>query len=73
MGNQLSGVHESFEGGLLEHPQYTRPAVWNDLPIPEVLTSGNHAAIAKWRQAQAEDITKSRRPDLWQAWLRRKA
>lgn len=73
LGNQASTEEESFSHGLLEHPQYTRPAVWNDLPIPEVLTSGNHAAIAKWRQAQAEDITKSRRPDLWQAWLRRKA
>ena len=73
LGNQASTEEESFSHGLLEHPQYTRPAIWNDLPIPEVLTSGNHAAIAKWRQAQAEDITKSRRPDLWQAWLRRKA
>lgn len=73
LGNQASTEEESFSHGLLEHPQYTRPAVWNDLPIPEVLTSGNHAAIAKWRQAQAEAITKSRRPDLWQAWLRRKA
>ena len=73
LGNQASTEEESFSHGLLEHPQYTRPAIWNDLPIPEVLTSGNHAAIAKWRQAQAEDITKSRRPDLWQAWLRKKA
>ncbi len=73
LGNQESTVEESFSDGLLEHPQYTRPAVWNDLPIPEVLQSGNHAAIAKWRQAQAEAITKTRRPDLWQAYLRRKA
>ena len=64
LGNQASTEAESFSHGLLEHPQYTRPAVWNDLPIPEVLTSGNPAAIAKWRQAQAEDITKSRRPDF---------
>ncbi len=73
LGNQESTVEESFSDGLLEHPQYTRPAIWNDLAIPEVLQSGNHAAIAKWRQAQAEDITKTRRPDLWQAYLRRKA
>ncbi|EKD61366.1 MAG: hypothetical protein ACD_54C00269G0003 [uncultured bacterium] len=73
LGNQASTEEESFSDGLLEHPQYTRPAVWNDLPIPEVLTSGNHAAIAKWRHAQAEQITKTRRPDLWQAYLRRKA
>ena len=73
LGNQESTVEESFSDGLLEHPQYTRPAIWNDLPIPEVLQSGNHAAIAKWRQAQAEEITKTRRPDLWQAYLRRKA
>lgn len=73
LGNQESTVEESFSDGLLEHPQYTRPAVWRDLPIPEVLQSGNHAAIAKWRQAEAEAITKLRRPDLWQAYLRRKA
>ena len=73
LGNHESTVEESFSDGLLEHPQYTRPAIWNDLPIPEVLQSGNHAAIAKWRQAQAEEITKKRRPDLWQAYLRRKA
>ncbi len=73
LGNHESTVEESFSDGLLEHPQYTRPAIWNDLPIPDVLQSGNHAAIAKWRQAQAEAITKLRRPDLWQAYLRRKA
>ena len=49
MGNQLSGVHESFEGGLLEHPQYTRPQIFEGREIPEVLTSGNHAVIEKWR------------------------
>lgn len=73
LGNEESTVEESFSDGLLEHPQYTRPALWRDLPIPEILTSGNHAAIAKWRHAQAEEITKSRRPDLWQAYLRRKS
>jgi tRNA (guanine37-N1)-methyltransferase len=64
MGNQLSGVHESFEGGLLEHPQYTRPQVFEGREIPEVLTSGNHAAIEKWRRAQALELTRKRRPDL---------
>jgi tRNA (guanine37-N1)-methyltransferase len=73
LGNEASTVEESFSDGLLEHPQYTRPAEWNGLTIPEVLTSGNHGAIAKWRQTQSEEITKLRRPDLWQAYLRRKS
>ncbi|GAC1043979.1 tRNA (guanosine(37)-N1)-methyltransferase TrmD [Rhizobium sp. No.120] len=64
MGNDLSGLHESFEGGLLEHPQYTRPQVWEGREIPTVLTSGNHGAIAKWQREQAEKLTKERRPDL---------
>lgn len=64
MGNDLSGVHESFEGGLLEHPHYTRPQVWEGRDIPAVLTSGNHAAINKWRHEQALALTKERRPDL---------
>ncbi|HCY99331.1 MAG: tRNA (guanosine(37)-N1)-methyltransferase TrmD [Rhodobacterales bacterium RIFCSPHIGHO2_02_FULL_62_130] len=73
LGNQASTEEESFSHGLLEHPQYTRPAVWNDLAIPDVLQSGHHGEIAKWRQTQAEEITKTRRPDLWQAYLRRKS
>lgn len=73
LGNHESTVEESFSDGLLEHPHYTRPAVWNDLPIPDVLTSGNHAAIAKWREEQAVEITKTHRPDLWQAHLRKKS
>ncbi|MGV1791558.1 tRNA (guanosine(37)-N1)-methyltransferase TrmD [Rhizobium lusitanum] len=64
MGNDLSGLHESFEGGLLEHPHYTRPQLWEDREIPAVLTSGNHAAIAKWQREQAEQLTRERRPDL---------
>ncbi|MBW9070357.1 tRNA (guanosine(37)-N1)-methyltransferase TrmD [Agrobacterium pusense] len=64
MGNDLSGVHESFEGGLLEHPHYTRPQVWEGRDIPSVLTSGNHAVIDKWRHEQALKLTKERRPDL---------
>lgn len=64
MGNALSGVHESFEGGLLEHPHYTRPQVFEGAEIPAVLTSGNHGAIEKWRRAEAEKLTVERRPDL---------
>ncbi|MET3662273.1 tRNA (guanosine(37)-N1)-methyltransferase TrmD [Aquamicrobium ahrensii] len=64
MGNELSGEEESFEGGLLEHPHYTRPQEFEGRPIPEVLTSGNHAKIAAWRRAQAEKLTRERRPDL---------
>ena len=72
LGNQASTEEESFSGGLLEHPHYTKPAEWNGLPIPQVLQSGHHAEIAKWRKAQAEELTKTRRPDLWQAYMRRK-
>ncbi|MBE0695157.1 MAG: tRNA (guanosine(37)-N1)-methyltransferase TrmD, partial [Aquamicrobium sp.] len=64
MGNEASGTEESFEGGLLEHPHYTRPQVWEGRAIPEVLTSGNHAKIAAWRREQAENLTAERRPDL---------
>lgn len=64
MGNALSGVHESFEGGLLEHPHYTRPQIFEGAEIPAVLTSGNHGAIEKWRRAEAEKLTAERRPDL---------
>lgn len=64
MGNDLSGLHESFEGGLLEHPHYTRPPVFEGREIPAVLTSGNHAAIEKWRNAEALKLTRERRPDL---------
>ncbi|MCJ9672705.1 MULTISPECIES: tRNA (guanosine(37)-N1)-methyltransferase TrmD [unclassified Neorhizobium] len=64
MGNALSGTHESFENGLLEHPQYTRPQVFEGREIPAVLTSGNHAAIEKWRLEEAKKLTAERRPDL---------
>ena len=64
MGNDLSGVHESFESGLLEHPHYTRPNVWEGHEIPEILSSGHHAKIEKWRHEQALKLTKERRPDL---------
>jgi len=64
MGRPESGVHESFETGLLEHPHYTRPAQWEGRAIPEVLRSGDHARIAAWRHAQAVQDTRLRRPDL---------
>lgn len=67
MGNDMSGVHESFESGLLEHPHYTRPAEWEGRTIPDVLTSGNHKKIDEWRQEQALKLTRERRPDLIQA------
>jgi tRNA (guanine37-N1)-methyltransferase len=66
MGNPLSGTHESFENGLLEHPHYTRPQIFEGMEIPEVLISGNHAAIDKWRREQAHMLTAERRPDLLQ-------
>lgn len=65
LGNAASTEEESFSDGLLEHPQYTRPAVWEGQEIPAVLQSGNHAEIAKWRRAEAEALTRDRRPDLW--------
>ena len=68
MGAAESAEEESFSGGLLEYPHYTRPAEWMGRPVPPVLLSGNHAAIAAWRQAQAEKITRERRPDLWSAY-----
>ncbi|MGV8937686.1 MAG: tRNA (guanosine(37)-N1)-methyltransferase TrmD [Allorhizobium sp.] len=64
MGNALSGVHESFENGLLEHPHYTRPQSFEGEDIPAVLTSGNHGAIDKWRNDQARRLTLERRPEL---------
>ena len=68
LGNAESAVEESHSGGLLEHPQYTKPALWQGRPIPEVLMSGNHAKIAAWRRAMSEQITAQRRPDLWAAY-----
>jgi len=72
MGKQASGVEESFADGLLEYPQYTRPALFEGEPIPQVLTSGDHAKVAAWRRAEAERLTRERRPDLWAAFLARK-
>lgn len=67
MGKPASGAEESFSEGLLEYPQYTRPAVFEGQPIPDILLSGDHARIAAWRRAQAEALTRARRPDLWAA------
>jgi tRNA (guanine37-N1)-methyltransferase len=67
MGQAASGNEESFAEGLLEYPQYTRPALWEGRAIPDVLTSGDHAKVAAWRRAEAERITRERRPDLWGA------
>lgn len=68
MGGVDSAVEESFSAGLLEYPQYTRPADWNGREVPPVLLSGNHAEVARWRREQAENVTKQRRPDLWSAF-----
>src|SRR5262252_5108637 len=67
MGKEGSLAEESFADGLLEYPQYTRPQLWEGLTIPEVLTSGDHAKAAAWRRAEAERLTRARRPDLWAA------
>ena len=67
LGNAASTGEESFEDGLLEHPQYTRPRTFEGRDIPEVLLGGNHGAVAAWRKAQREDVTRERRPDLWSA------
>ncbi len=65
MGKEASGTEESFSDGLLEYPQYTRPQLFEGAPIPDILTSGDHAKVAAWRRAQSEALTAARRPDLW--------
>jgi tRNA (guanine37-N1)-methyltransferase len=65
MGKLASGTEESFSDGLLEYPQYTRPQDFEGRQIPEILTSGDHAKVAAWRLAEAEALTRQRRPDLW--------
>lgn len=67
LGNEASAQEESHSEGLLEHPQYTKPAVWAGHEIPPVLLSGNHGEIAKWRREQSEALTRDRRPDMWAA------
>jgi tRNA (guanine37-N1)-methyltransferase len=68
VGKEESLKAESFEEGLLDYPQYTRPSVFRDWEVPEVLRSGNHAAIARWRKEQQLERTRERRPDLWEQW-----
>ena len=67
MGSKASGEEESFEGGLLEHPHYTKPNLWEGVEIPGILLSGDHKAIARWKQERREALTRERRPDLWRA------
>ncbi len=69
MGGAASADEESFTEGLLEYPHYTRPAEWQGRRVPEVLLSGDHGAIARWRRRQSETLTRERRPDLWAAYL----
>src|SRR5262245_497965 len=73
LGAQESVIEESFSDGLLEYPQFTKPPVFEGQPIPDVLLSGDHAKVAAWRRAEAERITRERRPDLWQRYLARAA
>ncbi|WP_342643707.1 tRNA (guanosine(37)-N1)-methyltransferase TrmD [Rhodoligotrophos ferricapiens] len=72
MGSAASGEWESFEQGLLEHPHYTRPRVWEGREIPEILLSGDHRRIEAWRREQAIALTQSRRPEIYEAWIGRK-
>jgi tRNA (guanine37-N1)-methyltransferase len=72
LGDATSPADESFSHGLLEYPQYTRPQTVDDRPIPDVLMRGNHKEIAKWRRAQAEALTRARRPDLWALYEKKK-
>ena len=72
MGKEASAAEESFADGLLEYPQYTRPPVFEGEPIPDVLVSGDHAKVARWRRGEAERLTRERRPDLWAAYRARK-
>lgn len=65
MGKAESGQEESFEDGLLEHPHYTKPNLWEDLEIPEILLSGDHKAMTRWKLEQRQALTRARRPDLW--------
>jgi tRNA (guanine37-N1)-methyltransferase len=73
LGDDASPLEESFAAGLLEYPQFTRPQSWEGRDIPEVLTQGNHKEIAKWRKAEAERLTRLRRPDLWTLYEKGKA
>ena len=68
LGNDKSSLDETFENGLLEYPQYTKPQIWEEKSVPEVLLSGDHSKIKDWRLTQSEAITRVRRPDLWQKY-----
>ena len=68
LGNENSRIDESFENGLLEYPQYTKPQIWEEKAVPEVLLSGDHSKIKDWRLSQSEAITRVRRPDLWEKY-----
>ena len=68
LGNEKSSIDETFENGLLEYPQYTKPQIWEEKSVPDVLLSGDHAKIKDWRLSQSEAITRDRRPDLWQKY-----
>ena len=68
LGNKKSSMDETFENGLLEYPQYTKPQIWEEKSVPEVLLSGDHSKIKDWRLSQSEAITRDRRPDLWQKY-----
>ncbi len=68
LGNDKSSLDESFENGLLEYPQYTKPQIWEEKSVPDVLLSGDHSKIKDWRLSQSEAITRVRRPDLWQKY-----
>ena len=71
LGNLQSTQEESFENGLLEYPQYTKPQIWENKSVPDILLSGDHAKIKHWRLSQSESITRDRRPDLWQKYKKR--
>ena len=68
LGNDKSSVDETFENGLLEYPQYTKPQIWEEKSVPDVLLSGDHSKIKDWRLSQSEVITRDRRPDLWEKY-----
>ena len=68
LGNDKSSSEETFENGLLEYPQFTKPQIWEEKSVPEVLLSGDHSKIKDWRLSQSEAITRVRRPDLWQKY-----
>ena len=72
IGNESSKSEETFENGLLEYPQYTKPKIWEGKSVPDVLFSGDHAKIKSWRLSQSEAITRRQRPDLWEKYFYKK-